>query len=347
MKPFGSILMCGLLAAAPVAYAASPGVAKAFSTEMADIVERVMPAVVVVQTEAMRSRLVQDWFFGQMYKVPERLAGQGSGVVISKDGYILTNRHVIDGAQRIQVAFSDGSQFPAELIGDDPSTDLAVLKIVSTNSPPYPHLQPGDSDALRVGEFVLALGSPFSLDSSVTLGIVSGKGRSIGAIPYGVEDFIQTDAAVNRGNSGGPLVDLDGRLIGINTLIQTSGLSEGNIGISFAIPVNLAMRVADSIIETGSWSRPWIGIRMDESPDGVAVAGVVQQSPADKAGLRLGDVIVAVNNRAVDAPIEVQRSILGQRVGEPVELRILRNGREERVKLRTEAMPAPARLVQE
>ena len=328
------------MAASP-ARAATPNAAKVFGTAVADVVERVMPAVVVVRTEATRYRVAQDWYYG-LYRIPERLAGQGSGVIINKDGYVLTNRHVVDGAQEIEVVLNDGTKHPAELIGEDVQIDLAVLRIKGGKQLHFPFLAPGNSDALRVGEFVMALGSPFSLSSSVTLGIVSQKGRAIGALPY--EDFIQTDAAVNRGNSGGPLVDLDGQLVGINTMIQTAGYSEGNIGISFAIPVNLAMTVAGAIMKDGAWKRPWIGIMMEESARGVTVARVVPGGPADQAGLQAGDLILSVNGAATPSPRAVQRAILGGQAGDQLKLAVEQQGKAREVTLKTEAMPVPERL---
>lgn len=327
------------------ARAVSAGAAKAMGNAIADVVDQVMPAVVVVRTEATRYRLAQDWFFGRLYRIPERLAGMGSGVIISKDGYLITNRHVVDGAQQIEVVLNDGSKHPAELVGEDPQTDLAVLKIDTSERKEFPYLEAGDSDALRVGEFVMAIGSPFSLSSSVTLGIVSQKGRAIGALPY--EDFIQTDAAVNRGNSGGPLVDMDGKVVGINTIIQTTGYSEGNIGISFAIPINLAMNVAKSIMKDGSWNRPWIGILMEEAPDGVQVGRVVPQSPAERAGLEPGDIITAVEGTAVREAREVQRAIMNRKAGEAVALSVRRGAKTLKLSISTESMPAPAFLYPE
>ncbi len=337
-----------LLLALPSAHetcAVSPGAAKAMGNAVADIVERVMPAVVVVRTEAMRYRIAQDWFFGRMYRIPERLAGMGSGVIISRDGFILTNRHVIDGAAQIEVVLHDGSKYTALLVGEDPQTDLAVLRIEDATRKEFPFLEAGDSDALRVGEFVMAIGSPFSLRSSVTLGIVSQKGRSIGALPY--EDFIQTDAAVNRGNSGGPLVDFDGKWVGINTMIQTAGFSEGNIGISFAIPANLALNVANAIIKDGRWSRPWIGIVMEESPEGVRIGRVLPQSPAARAGLQAGDLIRAVDGSDVREAREVQRLIMNRTAGETVHIRVARGKTTVAADVTTESMPAPAVLFTE
>ncbi|HMP76264.1 MAG TPA: trypsin-like peptidase domain-containing protein [Kiritimatiellia bacterium] len=342
MKGFqwiAGLAVAAFLGASAPARAVSPGAAKAMGTAIADIVEEVMPAVVVVRTEATRFRLAQDWFFGRMYRIPERLAGMGSGVIITKDGYLLTNRHVVDGAQNIEVVMQGGEKYAARLVGEDPQTDLAVLKIEDSTRAEFPYLAPGNSDTLRVGEFVMAIGSPFSLSSSVTLGIVSQKGRAIGALPY--EDFIQTDAAVNRGNSGGPLVDMDGKLVGINTMIQTAGYSEGNIGISFAIPINLAMNVATSIMRDGNWRRPWVGIMMQEEGDGVRVGRVMPQSPASRAGLVNGDLITAVDGERVRQPREVQRLIMSRKAGDAVAMTVRRSKKDVVLNMTTEAMPAP------
>lgn len=344
---FSSIAAGGLLfsVSGPEAPAASAGVAKAMGNAVADVVERVMPAVVVVRTEATRYRLAQDWYFGRLYRIPERLAGMGSGVIISKDGYVLTNRHVIDGAQQIEVVLNDGAKVQARLVGEDPQTDLAVLKLDPEEPREFAHLEAGNSDALRVGEFVMAIGSPFSLSSSVTLGIVSQKGRAIGALPY--EDFIQTDAAVNRGNSGGPLVDMEGRVVGINTIIQTAGLSEGNIGISFAIPINLAMNVARALMKDGAWLRPWIGIVMEEVEGGVAIRRVVPQSPSSRVGLKSGDVILTVDGQAARQVRDIQRAIMNRKAGESVALGIRRGNESINFTLVTESMPAPPFLFPE
>lgn len=340
-------LLLGLaLAVAPARAAdpapAAPNYGRLLGNSIADAVEKVLPSVVVVRTEAVRYRMARDWFYGQMYGIPEKLAGQGSGVIISKDGYILTNNHVVDEAEEIEVVFDDGTKQAAKVIGTDPHTDLAVLKIQADRKAAYQPIEPGDSDKLRVGEFVIAVGSPFSLASSVTLGIVSQKGRAIGALPY--EDFIQSDAAVNQGNSGGPLVDIDGRMVGINTIIQTAGYSTGNIGISFAIPINLAMRVAESIIHSGKWERPWIGVSMNTTRRGVIVEEVVDGSPASAAGLEVGDHLVSVEGAAVASPRDVQRQIMNHDAGGVVRVKIERSGHERDVQIKTERMPPPAVL---
>ena len=344
MKKLLTCLLCFALLAhrAP---AASPNVAKAMGTAIADAVEKVMPAVVVVRTEATGYSLAQDWYMGRLYRIPERLAGQGSGVIISKDGYLLTNRHVIENAQQIEVVLNDGTAYPAELVGEEAQIDLAVLRIKGGPAAGFHHLEPGDSDRLRVGEFVMALGSPFSLSSSVTLGIVSQKGRAIGALPY--EDFIQTDAAVNRGNSGGPLVDLDGKLVGINTMIQTSGTSEGNIGISFAIPVNLALTVAESIRKTGRWQRPWLGIRMEDAERGVLIVAVEPNSPAERAGLQPGDLLLTVKDEPATSPHDIRRAVASGSAGDQITLRYERSGKPAELSVETEPLPMPDRLFRE
>jgi len=337
------VLLLGSLAGSSVGEV-TPNAARVFGNAIADVVEKTMPSVVVIRTESRQYRVARDWFFGHMYRIPERLAGQGSGVVFTKDGYVLTNNHVIDGAETVEVVFDDGTKYPATVIGKDEHTDLAVIKIDAPDREITP-MEIGNSDTLRVGEFVIALGSPFSLSSSVTLGIVSQKGRSIGLLPF--EDFIQTDAAVNKGNSGGPLLDVDGRLVGINTVIQTAGISDGNIGISFAVPVNLAMNVAESLMRTGRWERPWIGILMREVQDGVRVMEVVPDSPASRSGLLAGDVIDHVDGINVVTSSEVQRSIYKRKIGDPATLSVVRNGEKKEISIVTETMPTPALMLRE
>jgi len=356
------ILAAGLFAGN--AWAATPAVAggsalKQFGNEIADMVERVMPSVVVVRTEAVQYYAARDPFRGRWYKIPERLAGQGSGVIIRKEGYVLTSNHVIEDAQHIQVALPDGTQFSARVVGSDPTTDLAVLRIEKAGSRVFAPIEPGDSDKIRIGEFAIAIGSPFTLNSSVTLGIVSQKGRSVGMLPY--EDFIQTDASINPGNSGGPLVDVEGKLIGINAIIQTAGPdAQGNIGIGFAVPANLAMRVAGQLVEHGHVERPWFGIQMRELEGdgrgalprkgkmattgeaplrGVLVAEVVVNGPAEKAGVHNGDVLTAVDGLPITSAHDVQKIVWMRGTGEALRVELLRDGKKKTVIITTERMP--------
>ncbi len=332
--------------------AASPSLARQLGREIADTVARVMPSVVVVRTEAMRYLRAYDWFYGRI-TIPQVLQGQGSGMIIDPQGYVLTSRHVVAGAQEIQVVLDDGTPLRATIVGMDANTDLAVLKVEKPRSLTLRPIEWGDSDALRVGEFVIAIGSPFSLASSVTLGIVSQKGRSVGLLP--LEDFIQTDAPINPGNSGGPLVDMDGRVVGVNAVIQTSGAAPGNIGIGFAVPINLARRVAEAIIRTGRFERPWLGISMDElppsedpsQPRGVRVVMVYRGTPAARAGLRPDDVIVRVNGQPVNGARDLLRVVMAQPVGATLDLEVRRNGEVRRLSVRTTAMPPISELHEE
>lgn len=346
MKNLARTLWPILLLVADVGHAVSPNAARALGNAIADAVEKAMPAVVVIRTEAVVVHRAIDPFFGDVYGIPERLAGQGSGVVITKEGHILTSYHVVRNAGRVQVAFSNGTQYDADLVGYDPWTDVAVLKANAPKDAEFYPIEIGDSDALRIGEFVIAIGSPFSLDSSVTLGVVSQKGRSVGMLPY--EDFIQTDAPINPGNSGGPLIDVDGKMVGLNAAIQTgSPVARGNIGIGFAVPVKLAMRVANALIKTGRADRPWIGVRLRDraaTPAGgaavVEIADVVEGAPAEAAGLKVGDIIEAVDGKAVSTTRAVQRSVFQHAVGETVKLRIKRGERRLEFEIVTGAMPS-------
>lgn len=311
---------------------------RAFGNHIADVVEEVLPSVVVIRTEAIRYHLSRDFFFGHLYRIPERTAGQGSGVIITEDGYILTSNHVVDKAQQIEVVLDDGTVYPAESVGGDPHTDLAVVRILADDEVRFQPIAYGDSDALRVGEVVIAIGSPYNLNSTVTMGIVSQKGRVIGMLPY--EDFIQTQAPINPGNSGGPLVDADGRMVGINAAIHRGGAqAAGNIGIGFAVPGNLAMRVAASLIDAGRIDHPWIGILMEPVGGGVAIGEVFRNSPAEGAGIRRGDVITHINHRPVLSPLDVRRAIFQHVAESGVEVTILREGERKDLYVEPEAMP--------
>ena len=344
MKPW---IVAGFLMLAGFVTPSDANILQQLNKATADIVEKVMPSVVVVRTEATSYRFYTDYWFGRSFRVPEKLAGQGSGVIIDKKGYILTSNHVIDKAEEIQVALADETVFEAELIGSDHHTDLAVLKIIDPGDHDLVPIEPGNSDTLRIGEFAIAIGSPFSLSSSVTLGIVSQKHRSLDMFAF--EDFIQTDAAINPGNSGGPLVDAHGKLIGINAVIQTSG-SGDNAGVGFAIPGNRAFEVAKQLIEQGSVERPWLGIlpqsldprsakRVLGTTSGVYVADVFRNTPAYKSGLYRGDILLKVDNEPIASILDLQRAIFTKAIGESIKLTIFRSNRKLVVDVVTERMP--------
>jgi serine protease Do len=264
----------------------------------------------------------------------ERATSLGSGVVVSPDGYIITNNHVVDGSTDVKVSFADKEEYPAKVIGTDKYTDIAVLKINKNNLTTLPF---ANSDRAEVGDVVLAIGEPFGLGGTVTMGIISAKGRAgLGIERF--EDFIQTDAAINRGNSGGALIDTRGNLVGINTAIL-SGDTGGNQGIGFAIPANLARNIMDQILKSGKVTRGFLGITPQElTPEmaqafnvppnthGVAIATVVADSPAAKAGLKVGDVIVAVNGVNVEDVNSFRLQIAGFAPGTTVNLKVDRNG---------------------
>jgi len=309
---------------------------------LAPMLERTTPSVVNISTTGkvvVRDPFFDDPFFRRFFDVPQqqrerRTTGLGSGVIIdAKNGYVITNSHVIDKAQDIVVTLEDGQRFDATVIGKDPGADIAVIKIEAANLKEIPF---GNSDVLRQGDFVVAIGNPFGLGQTVTSGIVSALGRSgLGIESY--EDFIQTDASINPGNSGGALVNLRGELIGINTAIY--GPSGGNVGIGFAIPMNMAKQITEQLIEHGEVKRGRLGFSaQDLTPDlaqafsikrnkGVVVSQVEEDSPADKAKMKVGDVIVEVNGREVQSSAQVRNEIGLLRIGDRVEIGILRNGK--------------------
>jgi len=262
-------------------------------------------------------------FFGPLPRGPFRQRSLGSGVIIDRDGSILTNHHVIENAQKIMVKLVDEREFEAKVIGKDPKTDIAVIKINARNTLPVATL--GDSDRLEVGEWVLAIGNPFGLDSSLTSGIVSAKGRHIGAGPY--DDFIQTDASINPGNSGGPLINLRGEVVGINTAIFSR--SGTNIGIGFAIPINLVKELLPQLKGKGKVVRGWLGVMIQrvtpeiaeslglDRPRGALVAGVSKDGPAERAGVKVGDVIIEFDGKEIkesnDLPLVVARTAVNKK----------------------------------
>ena len=327
----------------------STDTAHARATSYADVVEPVQKTVVsVYSSKTVRQRIQVPEFFRQFYgdrAFPDqerRQEGLGSGVIVSKDGYILTNNHVVAEADELRVALNDGREFEAKLIGADPKTDVAVIKI-DADALPFATL--ADSDLLRVGDLVFAVGNPLGIGQTVTMGIVSATGRDnlgILAEQGGYENFIQTDAAINQGNSGGALIDAQGRLVGINTAIISGGGSRGgNIGIGFAIPINQASAILTSLVETGTVQRGYLGVNIGElKPDvaealglkkdqrGVIITNLPKDSPAAQAGLERSDVVVSIAGRAVGSPQELRNAVAAKRPGSEVEVKVLREGKE-------------------
>jgi len=275
-------------------------------------------------------------FFGPFsdanpHRAPQQ-QGVGSGFVISSDGYILTNNHVVDEANQIKIKLADGKEYDAKVVGRDPKTDLALLKAEGASN--LQPLQLGDSDSLRVGSWVVAIGSPFGLEQTVTAGIVSAKGRVIGSGPY--DNFIQTDASINPGNSGGPLLNTEGQVVGINTAIFSQ--SGGNVGIGFAIPVNMAKDIVPQLKEKGHVTRGWLGVGIQKiTPElaksfglkdekGALVSQVVKDGPADKGGIETGDVIVEFDGKKVSDSNELPRMVAPLPVGKTVSVKVLRGG---------------------
>lgn len=285
-------------------------------------------------------------FFGERFNPrTQRTSSLGSGVIVSPEGYILTNHHVVEAANEIQVALMDGRSTRAKMIGSDPESDIAVLKI---DLDELPSIKFGESDKARVGDIVLAIGNPFGVGQTVTMGIIGALGRSqVGINTF--ENFIQTDAAINPGNSGGALTDTAGNLIGINTAIYSR--TGGSLGIGFAIPVSAAKQIMQQIIETGTVTRGWLGVSMqDMTPElaesfglkslaGALVAGVLKNGPADEAGIKPGDILLAVNDGKVMNSAEMLNIIAGLPPGEIAKLTILRNGMEQKIKVRIGKRP--------
>jgi len=311
-------------------------VARALNHAMADTVEKVLPAVVVIRTEA--THYIVDWY-GRLLREANRPVGQGSGVIIHPEGYVLTNFHVLQGGQRIEVILEDGTAYPATLVGKNEPTDIAVLKIEDEAGKRFPTVEPGDSDRIRVGEMVMAIGSPFSLSSTVTHGVISHKGRAERFLP--IVDFIQTSAPINPGNSGGPLIDLEGRLIGLNTLIRTAGgAAQGNIGIGFAVPSNTALRAAELIMGgVDGVQFSWLGVVMQDTRSGVHLTRIVREGPADQAGLLAGDLIRSVNRKPIRSSQELSSLVRLSRPGDTLTLEVLRGDRAETVRVVTSLMP--------
>ena len=346
-------LILGLSVLSTAAYANLPATVDGQSIpSLAPMLEKVRPAVVSIavegKTEAQGNRAVPEefeFFFGPNAfgdRGPRQFRGEGSGVIINANkGYVVTNNHVIDSADKITVKLEDGREFKAKLVGADPMSDVALIQV--ENPKDLTEIKIADSDKLRVGDFTVAIGNPFGLGQTVTSGIVSALGRSTGNTDEGYESYIQTDAAVNRGNSGGPLINLNGELIGINTaIISPSG---GNAGIAFAIPSNMANNLVQQIIEFGEVKRGLLGIKGGElnadlakafdvnAQQGAFVSEVMADSAAAKAGLKAGDVITALNGQKIRSFAELRAKVATTGAGKEIELTYLRDGKESNVKV--------------
>ena len=338
-------------------------------TSFAPVVKRVGPSVVKVYTVAkalpasMNGRQefglpLPPGFFGNPFEGPQqrrlqmpRQHGVGSGVIITKDGYILTNNHVVDGADEVKVSLVDGREFTAKVMGRDPKTDIAVIKVDAKD---LPCLTMADSDKIEVGDIVLAVGNPFNVGQTVTMGMVSAKGRGGMGLDY--EDFIQTDAAINPGNSGGALVDTEGRLVGINTAILSR--TGGNQGIGFAIPSNLARDVMDNLVEHGKVTRGYLGVMIQDitpalakefklkDSTGALVGDVVESGPAAKAGLKDGDVILQLDGKKVTDSRHLRLQVARTRPGASVPVTLLRDGKQKELTITIKELPGTDQLAQ-
>tara|TARA_B100002051_G_scaffold275602_1_gene320219 strand:- start:4719 stop:5798 length:1080 start_codon:yes stop_codon:yes gene_type:complete len=348
-------------------FVAAPPAAALEHSFVADVVRRVAPSVVRIDTERPVERqpfdptlidpLLRD-LLGELPIGPERERGQGSGVLIDDRGLVLTNAHVVDRVESVSLTLADGEQCDGDVIGTDPVTDLALVRLKGVQFPPAAPL--GDSEALEVGDWAIALGTPYGLERTVTLGIVSSLHRNISTLGFSDKrlDLIQTDAAINPGNSGGPLVNASGDVIGINTLVR----SGPGAGLGFAIPINLAQHVADQLVDQGEVVHPYIGLQLisltariakehNRDPNalvqlpernGALVQSVLPESPAEQAGLRRGDLVIAVGETAISDPQLLLEVVDSARLGESLSLHVLRNGRELILAVKPLALPGVA-----
>jgi serine protease Do len=318
----------------------------------ADLADRLEPAVVNIQVVKVDPSAPSPYegtpwerFFRRPGAPPPAIQAAGSGFVISPDGFILTNNHVVENARSVKVTTNTGEEFPATVRGRDPLTDLAVVKVSPKKELASATL--GDSDAARVGDWVIAIGNPFGLEGTVTAGIISAKGRVI-AGPY--DDFLQTDAAINPGNSGGPLFGLRGEVVGINTAIVAQAQ-----GVGFAIPINLAKELLPQLREQGRITRGWLGVAVRPTPPdmvpanagakGALVVAVDPNGPAAKAGVKPGDILVAIQGRPIDDSNRLPRLVAGLKPGSTAELKVVRDGQVKTLTVAVEKMPDPERLV--
>jgi serine protease Do len=345
--------------------------ARSLGQAFVEVAKKVQPAVVNVTTEKTITmkpweRFGDDFFKGSPFEdffrgfgFPPRERGKeyrqkqrsgGSGVIVDKEGYILTNNHVVEGADKVKVRLNDGREFTATVKGQDPRTDLSVLHIKAKD---LPVAILGDSDKLEVGEWAIAIGSPFGLEHTVTVGVISAKGRSgLGTGTY--EDFIQTDASINPGNSGGPLINIDGEVVGINAMIIQPGT-----GIGFAIPINMAKQILNDLIKQGKVVRPWLGISVQDltpemmeyfkvkEKEGVLVGQVYPGTGAEKAGLASGDIIKSVDDKAIKNVNELVKEIQKKKVGQKVKLNTIRDGKGMTIEVTTTSMPDKPELPKE
>ena len=350
------------------AEAASTVKTMAMPLSFADLAERLKPAVVNISTtktvtsggmgsmeSPFRGSPFEKFFGGDEFfrrffgDIPERQFKQrslGSGFIISKEGYIFTNNHVVEQADKILVKLSNGKEYEAEIKGTDEKTDIALIKIEAKTDLPVAEL--GDSSAIRVGDWVVAIGNPFGLEQTVTAGIVSAKGRVIGAGPY--DDFIQTDASINPGNSGGPLFNLQGEVVGINTAIIAKGQ-----GIGFAIPINMARKIMEQLKDKGKVVRGWLGVSVQDITEDIAkqldiktkrgalIADVFKGDPADKAGIKTGDVIIEIDGQEVENTHELLKIVAGVTVGKEINVKIVRNGETMTLKVQVTERPEKGR----
>jgi len=353
------LLILGLVMAPfPSGSAAQKGTLTDWRSGFVDVAKKVQPSVVSIRSE--RTVTVspgqgygEDFFKGTPFEdffkqhgggppVKKRQMGEGSGVIVDAKGYILTNYHVVTGADKLTVRLFDGKELKGTVQGTDPKTDLAVVRVEGAE---LPVATLGDSDKLRVGEWAVAVGSPFGLEETVTVGVISAKGRTgLGTGTY--EDFLQTDASINPGNSGGPLVNIDGEVIGINAMIIQPGQ-----GIGFAIPINLAKTIMTELIKQGKVIRPWVGIGIqDLSPElmksfnvkekeGALVSQVYEGSPAEKAGLKVGDIVVEIDGKKIKNSQDLVHEVLKKQVGQKIEVVVFREEKRMEIPVTTAEMP--------
>src|SRR5216110_2148136 len=357
---FGAIPEAVPTSSVPAAAAeAGKDVVHQLNNAFAKVFETVAPSVVIIEiskkNEISENSPLDDLFFQgppdennprRNPGAPRSVQSEGSGFIMRPDGYIFTNFHVVEGADKIDVKLRDGRNFSARVVGTDEKTDIAVIKIDATD---LPVVQLGDSEAVRVGQFAFAIGAPFKLDYTFTYGVVSGKGRSklLATSGYSISDYLQTDASINPGNSGGPLCDIDGRVIGMNTLIN--GM---NRGLGFAIPSNMAKEIGAELIAGHKIVRPWLGIRIETLGDdqdlrdllkgadkGVVVRTIEADAPAYKSNLRPFDVITQVDGTPVSTDSQLQHEILKKKIGQNVELTVWRKGRTIKIPIKTGELP--------